>query len=159
MCRVMPLVRTGCPDARVHLVGRRPSGRVRELAEKFPFVDLREDVDDLGAEYREARCAVIPMRSGSGTNVKLLEALSHGLPVVATSKTVEGVPIRDGEGVRVVDSTEGLAAAALVLLDSPASASELGSRAREVFEEHLSWDAAVDRPLRGALARALESRH
>lgn len=156
--RVMPLVLDQCPDARLRLVGRRPSPAIRRLAATNPhFVDLAEDVEDLASQYREARCVVIPMRSGSGTNIKLFEALSYGLPVVATPKAVEGVDVEDGEGIRVHDRYDDLAATTSLLLADIGMCAALGDTARHVFEDRLSWEGAVKAPLSVVLSRSLAS--
>lgn len=149
--RVMPLVLRHCPDARLRLVGRRPSATVRDWARSSSFVDLREDVDDVADEYRQARCVVIPMRSGSGTNIKLFEALSYGVPVVVTPKTIEGVDVMDGDGLRVDEQVEDLADATSRLLMDDATCAELGTRGRRVFEDRLSWEGAAANPLRQVL--------
>ena len=67
---------------RCRLAGARPSGAVRRL-DGAHGVELRPDVPDMGAELSEATVSVLPMFSGSGQKIKVIEAFSSGLPVVA----------------------------------------------------------------------------
>lgn len=85
---IWPRVIAAVPHARLRIVGsvaRYDSIQWPQGAEAVGFVD------DLEAEYRGAALAVVPLRIGSGVKIKLVEALAHGLPVVATPVGAEGV--------------------------------------------------------------------
>lgn len=155
---VMPMVRRTCPNARLHIVGRRATPAIRSLAAREPFIQLTENASDVAPAYRAASCVLLPLQTGSGTNIKLFEALSHGVPVVATPKAVEGIDIVDGEGVRVRDKTDELAAATSSLLVDPDARATLGAAGRKVFLERLSWRRASSGPLQEAMARAISQR-
>lgn len=138
MDRVMPHVRRRVGAARLQLVGRRPPTALVRRAERTPWLDLAEDVPDVGPFYRTARCVVLPIRTGSGTNLKTLEAFSYGVPVVGTPVALRGLE-RPEEYARVAETDQDLAAAATLLLSQPEVAARLGAAGRRHFVDHLAW--------------------
>ena len=89
---------------------------------------------------------MLPLRSGGGTRLKVLEALAAGVPVVSTPLGVEGIDVRDGEHVLVGESAADLAAAAERVLEDRALARRLSAAGRELVERAYDW-RVVARPL------------
>jgi glycosyltransferase involved in cell wall biosynthesis len=152
---VMPLVRETVPDAELHIVGRKPSGAVTQLADGTDWVKLDVDLPDLGPAYRSARCVVIPMRSGAGTNVKVFEALSYGVPTLGTPQALDGIPVDAGTEVLVEQTLDGLVAATIQLLTDPVHAAAIGAAGYQAFATRLSGKVASAQALAEALAGAL----
>jgi len=118
------------------VVGRHPEAlRPSALAASL---DLRGRVESMDSSLRAASVVVIPLRHGSGTRLKLLEAMAWGRPVVATTKAVEGVPVVDGTHVLVRDDAATFAAAVNDLWSDHDAAEALGDRAR-VFAAGYDW--------------------
>jgi glycosyltransferase involved in cell wall biosynthesis len=88
--RVWPAVRRELPTARWCLAGARPAQAVRALA-RLPGVELIADPPDLRAVVRRASVAIAPLHAGSGTPIKILEAMADGVPVVATPAARRGL--------------------------------------------------------------------
>lgn len=80
---VWPKVLATLPDARLTLVGAAPPN-VRAAWAAHPGVSAPGFVDDLAATYRHASLVVVPIHSGGGTNIKVLEALAHNRPCLVT---------------------------------------------------------------------------
>jgi len=152
---ILPRVRRllGRPVAAV-LAGRyEPGGRVEALA-TCDGVDVLGHVDDLDDVYARADVAVVPLERGSGTRIKLLEALAAGLPVVTTAVGAAGLGAEDGRHLLIGgDADELAAAAARVLLDEQL-AGELVRQGRAFVERQFSSEV-VGRRLLG-LTTALE---
>jgi GT2 family glycosyltransferase len=89
---VLPLVLARVPDAVLSIIGSNPTSRVRELA--GAAVRVVADVGDaeLRQHYRRARVAVVPLRCGAGVKLKVVEALSEGVPLVTTEVGAQGLP-------------------------------------------------------------------
>lgn len=136
---------------RLVVVGRRPAAAVRQLVDSAPWAELHADVPDLWPFYESARCTVLPIRSGGGTKLKVLEALSYGVPVVATPQAVAGIPLAPDEGVLIEADEEGIVAETVRLLGDPAWAGRCGANARRAFEKNLAVELSWP-----ALARTLE---
>ena len=96
---ILPRVREQCPGATLELVGREPPAA---LARRPPDgVRVTGAVPDVLEHLHAARAVVIPLRSGSGTRLKVLEALAAGVPVISTPLGVQGLEVRHGEDVLI----------------------------------------------------------
>lgn len=120
---VLPLVRASCPTASVTLVGR-PDDRVVGLGERAG-VTVAGAVDDVAPYYAAAAAAVVPLRHGAGTRIKVLEAMAHRCPVVATPAAVAGLGLVAGRDHALADTPALLAAATVALLDDERRRSEM----------------------------------
>jgi glycosyltransferase involved in cell wall biosynthesis len=132
---VFPRVWAELPDARLALAGASLDQPVPD----DPRIELLGFVTDLRAAYATASCAVVPLRVGGGTPLKLIEALAYGLPVLATPRAVAGLDVRDGEHCRVAEGAEPFAAALVELLRD--GAPELARRGRALAAERYSIEA------------------
>ena len=130
--QVLPLVRTEVPDARAVLVGRSGPTVLADLV-GLPGVDVVGRVDSVDDALAGARVAVAPIRVAGGTRIKLIEAMAHGLPSVATSIGAEGLDVTDGAELFVRDDVASYAAACVLLLRDDALARSMGERARETY--------------------------
>jgi glycosyltransferase involved in cell wall biosynthesis len=135
--QVLPLL----GEARIAIVGSRPPLDVQALADG-DRITVAADVEDVSPWYARSRVAVVPMLRGGGTHIKLLEALAHGLPVVATSTGARGLPWPRSPGPVVLGDTPAeFAAACRTLLSDPDRSAELGRRGRELVARHASVEA------------------
>lgn len=137
---VWPAVLERRPDARLVLAGGGSPRALARAAVTAPGVELHGLVDDLEPLYEGAAVVVVPVRSGSGTRLKMIDAWRHGKAVVTTVKGVEGLPA-DPESVIVADDPRAFAAATVRLLDDAALRGQMGARALAVFETCLSYEA------------------
>jgi glycosyltransferase involved in cell wall biosynthesis len=112
---VWPLVRRDVPTARFTVVGRGGAGLERQWA-GTAGVEFTGWVPDIEPWIRRSRLMVVPIRSGSGMRVKILDAFARGLPVVATSVGVEGIEAIPGTHLEVADDAADLARATIALL-------------------------------------------
>ena len=134
---VMPRVWATRPDTVLRLVGRG----LQDPALGEPRVQAAGFVEDLDAEYAAASCAVVPLLEGGGTPFKFLEALAHGVPVVATPRAAAGLAVRAGEHYREGDDGASFADAVLALTGGDADAPALAARGRALVAERYSLAA------------------
>lgn len=124
-----------------HIAGLQQLTLVGALGDRLdapaPVVALGR-VDDLSGHYRDASVALCPVLTGSGTSIKVIEAMAHGRAVVTTSVGARGLGIVPGEHAVVVDHAAGFAAAATRLLADPGEAALLGARGRAFVAERYS---------------------
>lgn len=133
--QAMPRVWQQLPDAQLTVAGTGldapPSDDARVHALGF--------VDDLDALYAQASCAVVPLLEGGGTPLKLVEALAHGLPVVATPRAAAGLAVQDGEHCLIADGADAFAAAIVSALRD--GAGEIARRGRQLALQRYSIEA------------------
>jgi glycosyltransferase involved in cell wall biosynthesis len=140
-CRdVLPLVRAAVPDVRFDIVGSEPVPEVRALA-ALPGVAVHADVPSVVPWLEQARVAVVPLRIGSGTRLKALEAMSAGRPVAGTTIGLEGLGIEPGVHAMVGDAPDQLAAAVIALLTDVDLAARVAARGADHARGRFGWDA------------------
>ena len=117
------------PDAEAVLA--RADGRLTFLGQ----------VSDARATMAQADLLLVPLRVGSGTRLKVLEAFAVGLPVVATPKAVEGLLVQPGTHATVAADPRAFAGEVVALLGSVRRRQDMAAAARELLERTASWDA------------------
>jgi glycosyltransferase involved in cell wall biosynthesis len=128
---VWPRVMAGHPTVWLDVVGRNPSAGLRRTLERTDRVELSADVPDVRPFLRRASVAVNPVVSGSGVNIKVVEYLDAGLPLVSTSLAVQGLPLLPGVDLEVHDDPAAFAAAVLDLLKDPDAARAMAGSGRD----------------------------
>lgn len=131
--------------ARLVLVGRSDGLQVPEAV--AAQVHCAGFVDDVRPEIRRAAVYVVPLRAGSGTRLKVLEAMAMGKAIVSTRIGAEGIALRDGEHALLADTPEEFAAAVERLLGDRALRLRLGVNARRLAEQEYGWDRIGQRLL------------
>jgi glycosyltransferase involved in cell wall biosynthesis len=126
---VWPRVRAVRPRAEWWLAGARPAARLRALA-VLPGVRLMPAPDDLDAVRRQAAVAIAPMRSGSGTPIKVLEAMAGGVPVVATAAAAAGLDGVPADALAVATDADAFARETVRLLGDAGLARARAAAAR-----------------------------
>ncbi|HET6818035.1 MAG TPA: glycosyltransferase family 4 protein [Mycobacteriales bacterium] len=135
---VWPLVRQRVPEARWDIAGRAPTPAVSALGE-LPGVAVHPDVPDMAPYVAAARVAVVPLRFGTGTRLKVLEAWAAGRPVVGTSIGLMGLDYEPGVHALVADDAGGLADATVTALGDGTTAGHLADAGRALVLDKYDW--------------------
>jgi glycosyltransferase involved in cell wall biosynthesis len=141
---VLPLVRAVLPEAKFLVVGHYDS--VDQIAglSQAPGVTVTGEVEDLSEVLAAAAAAVVPIRFGGGTRIKILEAFAWGLPVISTSIGAEGLEVVDGEHLLIADTPQAMAQACLrVLIDDELSV-RLAAAGRTLWATRYRWSKIAE---------------
>lgn len=138
---IWPLVRLQLADAVVRVVGGGYTGR---MPPPGSGVVMMGEVDDLRPHYSDAWAMLIPLRSGSGTRIKALEAWANNVPVVSTSKGVEGLGSTDGDTVLIADTAWDFAARVVQVAKDPVLGEEVAERAHGLCSRSYSTEVVSD---------------
>ena len=152
--RVLPRVRAKRPSARLELVGRMPSCRLRQ-SQRADLV-VHGPVPDVRPYLAKGGAFIAPQFVGSGIRVKILHAMATGNAVVATTVACEGLPVTDGEEIFLADDEVTFAERVVQLLADAALRETMGLRARRLVEGRFGWPRIaeeLERHLRRAMAR------
>jgi glycosyltransferase involved in cell wall biosynthesis len=137
-------VRSVVPDFELTIVGRDPVPRVQALGRR-PGVRIVGRVRETLPYLHGAALEVVPLRAGSGSRLKVLEALATGTPVVTTELGVEGLTVDPGRHVVVAERPLEMADAIVDLMGDPARRQRLADEGRRLVEERYAWPDAVRR--------------
>ena len=136
---ILPLIRTQDDRMTFRIVGVGQSESIVAVR-SLPGVNLIGAVPNLAPEYASAGMLVVPLRAGSGTRIKILEAFQHRTPVVSTTKGAEGLAVPNGEHLLIADTPEELAAACLRLSTDEDLCRRLSENAHAWVAQHHSID-------------------
>lgn len=140
--KVFPHIRQSIKDARFLIVGRNPNREVQQLR-GIQGVEVTGFVPDVRTYLAKAHVAVAPFFIAAGIQNKILEAMAYGLPVVATSRAVQGLSAQIAPLVAVADPPAEMAATLVVLLRNPQK-EHVG---RERVKAEYSWDKSLNQLL------------
>lgn len=136
---VLPELRRLVPDVVLRIVGRVPPTEVVELAAQHG-VQLHADVPDILPWFDTSHVMVAPIRAGSGTRLKILEAFAARRPVVSTTIGCEGLDVQHDQHLLVADTAHAFASAVARVLTEPGVASRLTAAAHPLllqrYERH-----------------------
>lgn len=138
---IFPLIRAEIPAIELHLIGSRMPPEVVSIDQ--PGVRVQGFVADLGPLLDGCRLSLAPLRYGAGVKGKVNQAMSHGLPVVATSCAAEGMFLKHGVDVLVADSAAGFAAEVIRAYRDPDLWQRLSEGGLANVAEHFSRAAAA----------------
>jgi glycosyltransferase involved in cell wall biosynthesis len=146
---IWPRVRAGAERSVFTVIGKLPPGWTGACPDAS--VDFRGYVGDPEPILADTSVFVVPLRSGGGMRVKILDAWSRAIPVVSTAVGAEGLELRDGENILLADEPKAFADEIVRLLNDPALAGRAGDQGRLTVESHYDWRreyAAWDRVYR-----------
>lgn len=137
---IMPLIRAKQPDFKLTLLGKDPMSEIQAYSDDpNSGVTATGLVDDTRPYLTGATVFVCPLRSGSGTRFKLMEALACGLPVVSTSVGCEGLNATPDEHMLVADTPQAFADAVLRVIADRTLAKRLGEDGRQWVVNNHGW--------------------
>lgn len=138
---IFPRVVDVYPSAHFIVAGRRPPTEFRERITRIAGVGLHADVCDVRTLIMRAAVCVVPLRIGSGTRIKILEAGAMGKAVVSTHLGAEGLSFEEDEELLLEDQPEEFARAVSCLLSDPERRHRMGQAARKRVEKEYSISA------------------
>ena len=151
---VLPRIQEKVPDVAFSIVGGNPSTRVQKLAEREGVV-VTGRVPEIKPYFAEATVFVVPLRIGSGTRLKILEALAMGKAIVSTTVGAEGLDLRDGEEIFIADEPIAFADAVTRLLTDSELRRRMGESGRIRVERDYDW-RSIGEKLHGVYTKILE---
>jgi len=139
-------LRTLCPGVTYDIVGARPPQTLKTLAGQCAGVYLHGYVADAVPFWTHTTALAVPLLSGGGVRVKILEAMAMGLPVVSTTVGCEGLEVQDGVHLLIADTPNDFARACAAVLQDKELARKLAQNARQLILERYDAKIAL-RPL------------
>lgn len=138
--QVWPQVRKQLPDAMLSIVGARPVPVVQALGE-IPGIAVTGTVPDVRPYYHAATASIVPLRTGGGTRLKILESMAAGVPVVSSSLGAEGLDVLPEANILIAEPSDADRWASLLaeLATTPQRSHALASNALRLVRERYDW--------------------
>ncbi|MBV9229641.1 MAG: glycosyltransferase [Chloroflexi bacterium] len=122
-----------CPEAIYDIVGARPPSSLQRLAAHYTGVRLHGYVADVSPFWISATALAVPLLSGGGVRVKIMEAMALGVPVISTTIGCEGLDVEDNVHLLIADTPETFATACAAVLQDEMLARRLAENARQLI--------------------------
>ncbi|MDA3819709.1 MAG: glycosyltransferase [Candidatus Delongbacteria bacterium] len=135
LTRVWPDVHKKCPDIKFYIAGRNAPEKILEICNK-PGVEYLGEVPDAYKFILSKSIMVVPLLSGSGMRVKIIESLALKRAIVSTSVGVEGINLINNKHIRIEDDPKAFAKACVELCDDKNKRISLGEAGNQMVREH-----------------------
>lgn len=143
---ILPSVRSQIPNIKTIIVGKEPSPNILKLAIEDRSINVTGFVEDVRPYLRPDAVYVVPLRYGSGTRLKVLEAMAMEMAVVSTSIGCEGIDVEHNANIIIEDSPNAYAAAIIRLLKYAEQRKRLAKAGRQLVLQKYDWNI-VAKPL------------
>ena len=137
--QVLPLIKKEIFHIHLYIVGKSPTREVRRLPANDAAVTVTGYVSDVRPDISQAKVYVVPVRRGSGTKLKVLEALAMGIPVVSTTLGAEGIAVAPGQDIQIADDPAEFAARVISLMSDEACVSRCPNEAAPSWRPATDW--------------------
>ncbi|MEM8828037.1 MAG: glycosyltransferase [Cyanobacteria bacterium P01_G01_bin.19] len=141
VAQILPIILSQSPDLSFCIAGREPPKLIEDLASENQQIEVIRNPEDMSFVAAECSLSVVPLRSGSGTRIKILHSMAMGLPVVSTSIGCEGLQIESDRHLLIRDTPEEFALATIKLTQERRLWDKLGDNGRQLVEKHYDWTA------------------
>jgi polysaccharide biosynthesis protein PslH len=139
---IWPELSRRIPELRLRFIGRNEANLREKLSYLQGKVEFTGPVEDPIHEIARGLASFVPIRAGSGTRIKILEAFAAGTPVISTPLGAEGLEVTHGEEILIADSKEAWTHHIQEVWDSHRLRTKLSCNARRRFEVAYTWEAA-----------------
>jgi polysaccharide biosynthesis protein PslH len=140
---VWPQIKAERPETTWAIVGQKPHERLAHVGD-MDGVTMTRWVESIRPYLHGATLFIMPFRIGSGTRLKLIEAMAAGKAIVSTPVGAEGFPVTHQQELWLVEGETEMATAVLKLLDDPQTRTRLGQQARQ-FAQQYDWRVVIPR--------------
>jgi sugar transferase (PEP-CTERM/EpsH1 system associated) len=142
--QIFPYIKENIPECTLTIVGKNPPVEILQL-DVDPRITVKANVIDVKPYYKKNLVSVVPLRSGGGTRLKILESMALGTPVVSTSIGCEGLEAKNGRHILIADDVQDFANKTCTLMTSPALWRDISQSGRELVEEKYDWAGITKR--------------
>ncbi|MCJ7507489.1 MAG: glycosyltransferase [candidate division Zixibacteria bacterium] len=142
---IYPLIKKDIPQINLCIVGRNPSEAILKLSENDKTVEVTGTVEDVRPYMAKSEIYIVPLRIGGGTRIKIFEAMSMGLPVIATSIGAEGLDVTPDQNIIIKDSPGDFAKSIVELLEDKNKRRRIAEEGRKLVNCEHDWKKVAEK--------------
>ena len=135
---VWPQIVAEVPDAVLTVIGKNPPAELAEGAD-HPNLDILGFVDELDPYLEDTAVFIVPLHSGGGMRVKIVDGWSWGLPIISTTIGAEGIKYSDQTNIVISDTEDEFARNTIELLMDEEKAARIAAEGRKNVETNFNW--------------------
>lgn len=146
---LMPELVKRIPDIQLFLVGKDPTDEIREYGEGNLHITVTGTVDSIDPYLKEADVFVNAVTEGSGINIKMVEAMGKGIPIVSSVYGCRGIDTSETEAFKTYSTVKECVARIIELLENREAAYEMTLSARKYYEDFIKPSKEVEKVIFG----------
>ena len=143
MDEIYPKIKTRLPNFKVYFVGKHPHPDIMRWQSEN--VEVTGYVADVLPYYRKSAVSIVPLKTGSGTRLKILESMALGVPVVSTSIGAAGLSVTNNENIILKDDPDAFASSVVSLVKNKSLSSVISCNARKLVAENYDWRGIAEK--------------
>lgn len=136
---ILPTIWQQRPNISFCIAGREPPKVIQDLTIDNSLIEVIVNPEDMSLVAAECSVSIVPLRSGSGTRIKILHSMAMGLPVVSTSIGCEGLEVSDRQHLLIRDIPNNFAQGVIELVENKELWQQLQNISRQLVEENYNW--------------------
>jgi len=138
---IWPILKAKVPELKFTIVGRNPPLWIQTMASKIRDVRVTGTVSDVRPYLWQSAVAIVPLRIGGGSRLKILEAMACGKALVSTKIGAEGLDVQHNSNILLADTPQDFARSVVTLLSNLQKRKELECKGRELVVKKYSWES------------------
>ncbi|HER24651.1 MAG TPA: glycosyltransferase [Candidatus Atribacteria bacterium] len=139
---VQPLIKKEIQKVKLYIVGINPPNNIKSLANNNVIVT--GFVEDVRKYLAKGQVFIVPLKTGSGMRIKILNALAMGKAIVSTSIGCEGIDVVDGKNIYIADNKEEFAEKVVFLLNNKDERDRIGKEGLKLVKEKYQWEKIAE---------------
>jgi glycosyltransferase involved in cell wall biosynthesis len=139
LSEIFPIVRAHVPETRLRITGSYQNVPLKRL-NLDDHIELTGYKPDIRPLMASTSLCIVPLRIGGGTRLKILEAMSMGIPVISTSKGAEGLAVTPGKDIIIADNPDNFATKIIQLFNDTNFRTRLSINGRKLVESSYAWE-------------------
>jgi sugar transferase (PEP-CTERM/EpsH1 system associated) len=143
--KIFHLIKNKIPEIKWYIVGRAPTYAIQELGEKDSRIIIAGAVEDVRPYIAKASVYVVPIRIGSGTRLKILEAMAMKKAVISTSIGCEGLNVQHNKNILIADNPQQFANLVIRAINNQPLRLKLGENGRKLVESEYDWKICAEK--------------
>jgi glycosyltransferase involved in cell wall biosynthesis len=143
---ILPLIREGVPDTRLFIVGKKPHARLDFLRGRAD-IEITGFVPDVTPFLHACTVYIAPLRTGSGTRLKLLQAMAAERAIVSTGIGAQGLAITSGRELILADTAAAFAQSVITLIRDQLQRVTMGKNAQQFVCDQYDWSVIIPKLL------------
>jgi glycosyltransferase involved in cell wall biosynthesis len=137
---ILPIIKKRIPSISIGLVGKNPPEKLKNISNIYPEVVVTGTIPDVRAILSKSKIAVVPLRIGGGSRLKILEAMAMKKPVVSTSIGAEGLNVQNRENILIADTANDFAEAVIECLQDQLLREKVSEAGYALVKSVYNWD-------------------
>ncbi len=140
---IYPLIVKVIPKVRLYVVGKNPSKIIKKLNNRNNII-VTGYVKDVRKYFAKGQVFIVPLKTGGGMRIKILQALAMKKAIVSTSIGCEGIDVINGKNIYIADDEKEFAKKIIFLLNNESERRKIGEEGIKLVEKKYRWERIVE---------------